>query len=184
MIINLGLIVLGCLAVFGAIVGSFSGGMQTWAASLKVVLGVVASGLITLPSLDIFGCLNGLDLSLRNAAGLMLTSMALMGLLLIGFAPVAWIFSQSTDSLGFMGFLALVFWLISLTFGLNLIFRSATAMGITNKVHLRMWAIIFVVVTLQMSTKLRPIIGPQTETFLQEEKKFFLVHWKENLFDD
>ena len=42
-------------------------------------------------------------------------------LLLIGFAPVAWIFSQSTDSIAFMGALHLILWAIGISFGLRLI---------------------------------------------------------------
>jgi len=42
-----------------------------------------------------------------------------MTVLLIGFAPVAWLFSQSTESLLLMGALHLVFWLIATYFGLR-----------------------------------------------------------------
>ena len=38
---------------------------------------------------------------------------ALLGLLLIAFAPILWIFTQSSNSLPFVGFLALVVWLLS-----------------------------------------------------------------------
>ena len=40
--------------------------------------------------------------------------------------------------------------------------------------------IIFLLVVLQMTTALRPIVGKGT-TFLPEEKKFFLTHWGECL---
>jgi hypothetical protein len=36
--------------------------------------------------------------------------------------------------------------------------------------------IIFVVVCLQMTTALRPILGT-SDTFLPTEKRFFLAHW-------
>lgn len=38
--------------------------------------------------------------------------------------------------------------------------------------------VIFTVVTLQMATSLRPLIGT-AETFLPQEKRFFLQHWAE-----
>jgi hypothetical protein len=38
------------------------------------------------------------------------------------------------------------------------------------------WSIIFVLVALQMTTALRPILGT-SETLLPTEKKFFLRHW-------
>lgn len=166
----------GCLAVFGAILGLSSGHEQHWLAPLKVVFGVVASGLITLPSLYIFSCLNGLDVTLRSVAGILLACLGLVGLLLVGLAPVLWIFTQSTDSLPFLGGLALVFWLGSLGFGLTLIFRIDVAGEAKSRFYLHVWALIFVLVTLQMSTALRPIVG-RAVTILPQEKKFFLTHW-------
>jgi hypothetical protein len=50
--------------------------------------------------------------------------LALMTILLIGFAPVAWIFSQSTESIVAMGALHLIFWLISTYFGLKFLHQS------------------------------------------------------------
>lgn len=173
---NLLIVTLVCLAVFGLVVGLFSGGTQIWAAPMKIVLGVFASGLITLPSLYIFCCLNGLDVNGRSVVGVMTASLCLTALLLLGLTPVAWIFSQSTDSLAFMGFLTLCFWSIAGTFGLALIFRAARLFGVTSTVHLTIWAFIFILVTLQMSTSLRPIVGTSDEMFTSE-KMFFLEHW-------
>jgi hypothetical protein len=43
------------------------------------------------------------------------------------------------------------------------------------------WAIVFCLVTLQLSTSLRPILG-RSEHFLQlNEKRFFLQHWVESM---
>ena len=41
---------------------------------------------------------------------------------------------------------------------------------------LRTWVIIFVLVVLQMSAALRPLLGT-SENFLPQQKKFFLSHW-------
>jgi hypothetical protein len=40
--------------------------------------------------------------------------------------------------------------------------------------------VIFVFVSLQMTTALRPIIG-KSENWLPKEKKFFAAYWLENL---
>lgn len=171
-----------CLLVFGFILGFFSGGTQLWAAPTKVVIGVLASSLITLPSLYVFSCLNGLDVNARTVTGVMAASVCLMSLLLLGLTPVAWIFSQSTRSIAFFGFLALAFWGIALTFGLGLVFRAARWLGVRRRFHLAIWVAIFVVVTLQMTTALRPIIG-SSDRFLNAEKRFFIGHWLDQLND-
>ena len=96
------------MAAYGVVVGSFSGGAQMWIAPAKLALGTLFSILICLPSLYIFAGLAGIDVRLRTVIGVLFAAVALSALLLIGFAPVAWIFSQSTDSVPFMGGLHLI----------------------------------------------------------------------------
>src|SRR5438067_10643183 len=84
------------VAIYGVVVGSFSGGAQMWIAPAKLAFGTLLSVLICLPSLYIFACLGGLDVRLRTVSGVLFAAVGLGALLLIGFAPVAWIFSQST----------------------------------------------------------------------------------------
>jgi hypothetical protein len=167
-------------SIFGLLLGSFSGGTQLWASPLKVTLGIIAAVLICLPSLYIFSALDGLDARLSQISAVMLSAVALAGLLLLGFAPVIWVFSTSTESLAFMGFLGLIFWIIGLYFGSRLLLQAATSLGMQSTGFLKTWLAIFIIVTLQMSTSLRPLIGT-ADTLLPEKKKFFLQHWVENL---
>jgi len=180
---NLIVTAIACLTVFGAIVGTYSMGTQLWAAPLKITLGMLAAGLICLPSLYIFACLNGLDIKFSSAAGVLFATICMTALLLLGFTPVVWIFSQSTESLAFMGALALVFWLISAYFGFGVIFKTAEHLGLERRSHLTVWTGIFVLVVLQMTTSLRPIVG-ESDQFLSGEKKFFLSHWSEQLQEE
>jgi hypothetical protein len=99
-----------------------------WIAPAKLGLGMLLSVLICLPSLYIFTCLGGIDAQLRSVCGALFAAVCLSSILLIGFAPVAWIFSQSTDSIVFMGTLHLLFWVIGIRFGLRLI----DAMGVSR----------------------------------------------------
>jgi hypothetical protein len=133
-----------------------------------------------LPSLYIFTCLGGIDAQLRSVCGALFAAVCLSSILLIGFAPVAWIFSQSTDSIAFMGALHLLFWVIGIRFGLRLIDATARFLGARGRGHLRIWSVIFILVCFQMTTTLRPIIAP-SRTFLPTEKKFFLAHWFDSI---
>jgi hypothetical protein len=105
----------------------------------------------------------------------------LTGLLLLGFAPVAWVFSQSTDSVAFIGALHLIFWAIATWFGLRLFGYMAKALNVSDRTHLKVWTAIFVLVSLQMTTALRPIIG-ESDHWLPTEKRFFVSYWIENVF--
>ena len=177
------LVIVACGAVYGLVMGSLSGGAQLWAAPAKLTAGLLASILLCLPSLHIFLCLNGAELRPAQVTGALLGMVALITLLLIGFAPVAWIFSQSTDSLVMMGMLHLLFWVIGLWFGVRLIKGlAACATGSLSPElgHLKVWIVIFVLVSLQMSSALRPLLGT-APTLLPTEKRFFVQHWVECL---
>jgi hypothetical protein len=164
------------MAAYGLVVGAFSGGAQMWIAPAKLALGTLFSILICLPSLYIFAGLAGIDVRLRTVIGVLCAAVALSALLLIGFAPVAWIFSQSTDSIPFMGGLHLILWVIAIAFGLRLIGAMGRLLAGSTGSQMKLWNLIFILVCLQMTTTLRPIIGT-SDRFLPGEKKFFLTHW-------
>ena len=167
-----------CSLVYGIVVGTFSGGAQLWLAPVKIAAGLLISTLICFPSLYIFSCLSGSQARLVEVCGLLAGLLMLMTILLIGFAPVAWIFSQSTDSNVWMGTLHLLFWFIATIFGLRFVEAGYNHFKARSHAGFHTWVAIFVLVAVQMTTALRPIIG-KSETFLPAEKKFFLAHWGE-----
>jgi hypothetical protein len=168
-----------CGLIYGLIAGTFSGDTQLWAAPIKITAGLLLSALICLPSLYIFSCLSGSQARLGEVSGLVAGFMLLMTILLIGFAPVAWVFSQSTESVAAMGALHLAFWFIATCFGFRFL-RAAFAHYNHSGDGLKIWIVILLLVMLQMSTALRPIIGT-ADTFLPQQKKFFISHWLDSL---
>jgi hypothetical protein len=169
-----------CLTALGIMMGGFSGGAQLWAAPLKVILGTLASALICMPSLYILLCLSGGEQSFPEVARILLLGLALAGILFVGFMPVAWIFSQATESVAFMGFLYLLVWGIGLFFGLRLMKSAFRHLNQKKAGTLNLWMAIFILVVLQMGTTLRPIIGDYDAPQFSE-KKFFVQHWVETM---
>jgi hypothetical protein len=165
-----------CSLIYGVVVGTFSGGTQLWAAPVKIAAGLMISALICLPSLYIFTCLSGSQARLVEVCGLLAGLLMLMTILLIGFAPVAWIFSQSTESLAWMGTLHLIFWFIATIFGLRFLESGFSHSNARSHAGFHTWVVIFLLVAVQMTTALRPILGT-ADTFLPTEKQFFLSHW-------
>jgi hypothetical protein len=174
------LITIGCSLVYGVVTGTFSGGIQLWAAPLKIAGGLLISAAICLPSLYIFTCLSGSRARFVEVCGLLAGLLMLMTILLIGFAPVAWIFSQSTDSVAWMGGLHLVFWGVATAFGVRFLKQGFSRSEAKSQAGVNVWIIIFLLVALQMTTALRPIIG-RSDTFFPAEKKFFIAHWADCL---
>lgn len=171
-----------CLLAYGVLVGLFSGQAQLWAAPLKITGGVLFSGLICLPSLYIFSCLSGMDRGIGEVTAMLLVMLCLASLLLIGFAPVAWVFSMSTESVGFMGFLHIAFWLVGVFFGIRLLLLGCAHFNVQDQRYLHLWVPVFMIVSLQMTATLRPILGT-SESFFPTEKRFFLQHWSDVLFE-
>jgi len=170
------LIAVVSMLVFGAVLGSFAMHEQLWAAPLKVTAGLLIAGLICFPSLYIFSCLAGSQANASQLAATLAGMLALAGLLLLGFAPAVWIFTQATDAYGFMGVIALAAWFIAAAFGFRFLRIAVVATGAGSKLPLTVWSCIFLVVTLQMTTSLRPILG-RSDRILTNEKLFFLQHW-------
>jgi hypothetical protein len=170
------LITIGCSLVYGVVTGTFSGGTQLWAAPVKIAGGLLISAAICLPSLYIFTCLSGSRARFVEICGLMAGLLMLMTILLIGFAPVAWIFSQSTDSVTWMGGLHIVFWCVATAFGVRFLKQGFSRTEAKSQAGVNVWIIIFLLVALQMTTALRPIVG-KSDTFFPAEKKFFIAHW-------
>jgi hypothetical protein len=169
-----------CSLVYGVVAGTFSQGIQLWAAPVKIAGGLLFSALICLPSLYIFTCLSGSQARLSEICGLVCGLLMLMTILLVGFAPVAWLFSQSTNSLVWMGTLHLIFWFVATFFGLRFLESGFSFSHARSTAGLNTWIIIFILVVLQMTTALRPIVGKDSH-FFPTTKKFFLTHWADNM---
>lgn len=166
-----------CLLTYGVIMGSFAGGIMYFISPVKMAAGVILSSLLCLPSLYIFSSMGGSRQTLSETAGLLLLCQTLAGLLLLGFAPIAWVFSQSTSALAFMGFLHMVMWLLATFFAAGLLSRAMEFLNGRSMPVLRVWAVMFVVVTLQMSSALRPLLAEPEGPLVESEKMFFLTHW-------
>lgn len=164
------------LVVTGLVMATFSGGLQLVAVPLKLVVGMVLASAISLPSLHVFSCLSGAEQSLRQTAGALLMGVSLMAILSVAFAPVLWLFGQATHSVALMGALHLFFFLVSAGFGLGLSHRALRAMNPRPVPGSVLWPLMFVGVMLQMSTVLRPLVGPWDGTLLHARISF-LEHW-------
>ena len=81
-----------------------------------------------------------------------------------------------------MGTLHLIFWGIATLFGLRFLGTGFSHTQARSRAGISIWAVIFMLVVLQMMTAFRPIVG-KADTFLPPptEKKFFLSHWSDCL---
>jgi hypothetical protein len=174
-----GLTALAC-ALAGFVLALFSGGIQLLYVPLKVVAGIFFASLLCFPSLHVFSCLSGAEQRARDTLTALLMGTALTGVLLVGFAPIAWVFSQATSSTAVVGAVHLAFLFASCWLGTGLVHRSLAAMNTRPLGRLRAWAALFLLVILQMTTTLRPLVGP-SDGVLLHSRLFFGAHWIESV---
>ena len=164
------------LALFGFVLGNFSWGEQLWLAPAKMVLGVSLSVLVCLPGFYVYAALARSSMSLREGFRYLVAAMGIVIVLLVGFSPVLWVFARSSDSESFFGVLVLLTWLVSFGFGARFLFKALGGDDGMRKGPMRIWLGMFLLVSLQLSTSLRPLIGTSEKRFTTE-KRSFLVHW-------
>lgn len=167
-----------CFLGYGFIIGTFSAGEQLLIVPVKLLGGVIFSAVICLPSLYIFSCFSGGRQSLGDTIGIFILGLTLWSVLLVGFAPIAWLFSQSTKTVGFMGALHVLFWVAAAWFAFELMNAALAQLNGRNLAIIRVWGVIFIVVTMQVAIMLRPLIG-KAAPLQMNEKKFFLAHWSD-----
>lgn len=168
---------------YGLVVGSFSGGEQWWAAPLKIVLGTALCGAICFPSLYIFATLAGAEVRAKHVLGLLLGLLALTAVFLVGFAPVAWVFSQSSTLVSFVGAIHLLVWGVSILVSVRVLKATLKRWKSKHSELAAVWILILILTCCQMMTTLRPLIG-SSERFFDPDKKFFLQHYLETMAED
>jgi len=76
--------------------------------------------------------------------------------------------------------LHLAFWFIATCFGLRFLAQGFSHSQARSSAGLNTWIVIFMLVAVQMTTALRPLLGT-SDSFLPTGKQFFLAHWSDCL---
>jgi hypothetical protein len=164
-------------ALYGAAAGFFQGGRQILVASLKAPLVVALALLLCLPSLYVLSSLAGARWTRRSFLAVAAGFAATLALLLLALLPIGWLFSVSSRYLGSVVWLHLFLWLLALALGWRFLGRALEAAGARGGMLL--WLFLFALVSLQVTTFLRPVLWrpPGTPLFRFGEKMFFLEHF-------
>jgi hypothetical protein len=160
-----------CYVLYGLASGFFQGGWSLALALWKVPLILVASLTLCLPSLYVFSSLAGVELSPQAFLRVVAEFAGITGLILLALMPVIWLFSVSTLSLTFVVWLHLMIWIIALAFARQFLARSVGQAPGT----ISLWLALLFVVSLQMTTYVRPVLwrGAGQPLFASAKRSFF-----------
>ena len=112
-LIELNLIGAASFAVYGAIIGSQHSFLQTLSSCLKLPILFLLTTVICMPTLFIFSSFLGSKRSILQTFVLLATGMAIIGVALVGFAPITLFFIVTTQSYQFFKLLNVAFFVVS-----------------------------------------------------------------------
>ena len=172
--------VVGC-ALFGFAVGSFVD-LKVAALDTAKMVGIAAfSFVLCFPTLYVFATISGSKLSASRLAVLGLVFTATLSCLLAALSPILWLFSVSTENVGFIIGLSNLLGMVSLAFVTRPIAAAVRKGLVANVVGLKAWLVVFAVVALQTVTLVRPMLAPIGTPRTPEGKCFFLMHFGDSV---
>lgn len=160
-------------AVYGAIVGAYSGGLQLISSAVKLPALYLLTMLICLPTLYFFDILFGSKLNFKQYLTMALTSVAVISVLLFSFAPVVLFFLISVKDYFFFLLLNVLIMTVTSAVGVRLFYKGmqdiVTDFEVTQpksrRYLLRGWVILYGLVGSQLGWTLRPFLGVEGEQF-------------------
>lgn len=171
-------------AIYGTIIGSFNGWMQALSAGVKLPALYLITLIICFPTLYFFNILFGSRKTFGQHFAMLLTSVAVISVLLFSFAPIALFFLISTHNYQFFKLLNVVIFAASGLIGVNFLYQGMQLMSeqdteglATRRKILRFWLILYAFVGCQLGWTLRPFFGKPDapfELFRQMQGNFYL----------
>lgn len=154
-------------ALYGAIVGAAHSAPQALASAIKLPALYLLTSLICFPTLYVFNVFFGSKLGIGEHLALMLSSLGIIALLLVSFAPITFFFLITSDSYPFFKLLNVAIFAITGVIGVAFFYRSMvkiTALQDTENRDVRLqllllWLALFAFVGTQLGWTIRPMFG-------------------------
>lgn len=159
-------------SIYGAIVGSYGGGLQIISSAIKLPALYLLTLIICLPTLYFFDILFGSKLGFKQYVTMALTSVAVISVLLFSFAPVVLFFLISVKGYDFFLLLNVLIMGITGGVGVRLFYKGMRDMvgpeAIEQNLRRRLlqgWVLLYGLVGSQLGWTLRPFFGYEGEPF-------------------
>lgn len=165
-VLDLNILSAASFAVYGAIIGSQHSTLQALSSCLKLPILFLVTTLVCMPTLFIFSSFFGSRRSVLQTFVLLSIGSTIIGLALVGFAPITLFFIVTTRSYQFFKILNVAFFAVSGLLGVlffNRMYVQLTEEGVqaqySRRMFLRFWLLLFAFVGTQLAWTLRPFFG-------------------------
>ena len=182
----LGLLISSCVffAIYGAIIGAANSWQQAIMSAIKLPALYIITVIICFPTLYFFNVMFGSKRSFEQYLALLMTAVALIGVLLLGFAPISLFFLISTYDYQFFKLLNVAIFSLTGFLAVNFLYQGMQLLSkedpegkeIRDKI-LKFWLILYAFVGCQLAWTLRPFFGAPGapfELFRSRDSNFYL----------
>src|SRR3990172_12247111 len=166
------LTVIGLAGFFGAVAGAYSGPVQALSAGIKLPFLFFATFVICFPAFYIVQVLVGSRLRLQQVVVLVVGALALTSILLAALVPITAFFLITGANYYFQHLLNIaiagvagLFGMLALHDGLAVICEKRGVYPRRALTMMRIWALLFAFVGIQMAWNLRPFLSDRNEPF-------------------
>ncbi len=160
-------------AIYGAIIGAYSGGLQIISSAIKLPALYLLTLIICIPTLYFFDILFGSKLIFKQYVTMALVSVSIISVLLFSFAPVVLFFLISIDGYDFFLLLNVLIMGITGVVGVRIFYRGMQEMlggpeALENEMRAKLlkgWVFLYALVGSQLGWTLRPFFGSEGQNF-------------------
>ncbi|HEY5124895.1 MAG TPA: actin-binding WH2 domain-containing protein [Ignavibacteria bacterium] len=158
--------------LYGIIMGSYNGVLQSLVTGIKMPCLIVLSLLICFPALYVVQSMIGSTMTIYQMANIILAGFFVFSTIALSFAPVIIFFMITSDSYSFLKLLHVAIFTFSGIFAVKTIINglkfSCEKKNIYPKLGMtifKIWVVILAFVSSQLAWNLRPFIGSRDMTF-------------------
>lgn len=174
-------------SIYGAILGASSTWMQCLVSAIKLPALYLLTLIICFPTLYFFNVMFGSKRSFEQYLALLMTAMAMISILMFGFAPVSLFFLLSSNNYNFFLLLNVAIMAITGFLGISFFYQGMhflseqDAEGKDIRLNiLRFWLGLYAFVGSQLGWTLRPFFGSPGmgfQLFRSRESNFYMSLW-------
>ncbi|NJO69041.1 MAG: actin-binding WH2 domain-containing protein [Bacteroidetes bacterium] len=171
--------------VYGVVMGSFNGALQSMVTGLKIPVLILLSLLVCFPALFVIQYMIGSTMTIFQMANTILSGFVVFSTIALSFAPIVVFFMITSDNYSFLKLLHVAIFVFSGIFAVRTIINgllySCEKKNIYPKLGMnvfKIWIVIFAFVSSQLAWNLRPFVGSRDlpfELFREREGNFYVA---------
>jgi hypothetical protein len=171
--------------LYGIVMGSFNGYLQSLVTSVKIPCLLLLSLIICFPALFVIQYMIGSTMTFYQMSNIILSGFVVFSTIMLSFAPIVIFFMITSDNYAFLKLLHVAIFTFSGVFAVKTIAQGLTfaceKKNIYPKVGMNIfaiWIIIFAFVSSQLAWNLRPFVGNRElpfELFRERQGNFYIA---------